>query len=380
MGSGVPLGCKVKRRCCGSGGSFSDLGVYGGGGASQGSSRIGGGIGCPPGPTTRPPEFTACWCRGGPNGVLAPTRCLRAPELRGSPWEYGTSTTSSKFEISPSAGENVDVLGPLETAGKGSRSKGEAFAGDPSMVVRCAGLLVGAEGRAVSPVTDPWLLGGCLLGRAGWSILCWFCTCCRFRLVLCDTVRFLAICTSVSRSLSSSVNTSTLPSWPSPISMVMIDFPQDLEHLPKSKIITLPPSTIRSSPSPPSKIPTPPLATATNLSPYGHFTNFNPANPSTSPICRPLTNIFLDRSLRTCQTPCCALLLELPPDSPSIISVLLPCPSDATVVSCSRSNFLGTPYTHTLFPPNPTATISPSGLGDGSTVGPTLFSSLGPAK
>lgn len=47
MGSGVPLGCKVKRRCCGSGGSFSDLGVYGGGGASQGSSRIGccGGIG-----------------------------------------------------------------------------------------------------------------------------------------------------------------------------------------------------------------------------------------------------------------------------------------------------------------------------------------------
>ena len=160
----------------------------------------------------------------------------------------------------------------------------------------------------------------------------------------------------------------------------MIVFPQELEHFPKSKSITLPPSTIRSSPSPPSDIPTPPLATATSLSPYGHFTNFNAVNPSTSPICRPLTNIFLDRSLSTCQTPCCALLLVLPPTSLTILSVLLLCSSGAIVVSCSKSNFLGTPYTHTLFPPNPTATISPSGLGDGSTVGPALFSSVGPAK
>ena len=162
---------------------------------------------------------------------------------------------------------------------------------------------------------------------------------------------------------------------------MIIVFPQDLGYLPKSKIITLPPSTIRSSPSPPSEIPTPPLATATSLSPCGHFTNFNPVNPSTSPICRPLTKIFLDRSLSTCKTPCCALLLALPPASLSIFSVLLLlCPSDAIVVSCSKSNFLGIPYTHTLFPPNPTATISPSGLGDGSTVGPALFSSVGPAK
>jgi len=168
----------------------------------------------------------------------------------------------------------------------------------------------------------------------------------------------------------------------------MIVFPRYLGHLPKSKSITLPPSTIKSSPSPLSKVPTPPLATATSLSPCPHLRNFNPANPSISPICLPRTNAFLDRSLSAAHTPCCELLPPVivpepaapAPASLGALPVLLLCPSPATNALCSKSSSPGTPYIHTLFPPKPTATISPSTLGEGSTVGPTDFPSFGPAK